>query len=394
MNKALRSSSDAPICGARSGVWCGWWAILASVSLSAVSALEPTILPPAEAIRLAALQPRHSGLIYTGLSFFEGNLYAATNLGLMEIERGEAKKLFQWNRRYTVVVDGAWVDRANHRLWVWLPGALSLASTDGKTWRAMKLPKARDGYISRGDVLRGYQGVSNATTFWIEGGGHAFAWEPKRSQWIEETNPPPDGRLPAPQCAALIPFEDGSVFVMRHESDDKISSHPLKAVRGRPPLQSDTLHYRFGPSQWRKIPGAAAENFFVKEAVLVGDRAYVRTQRGEIWEITRERAVRFDAPGVCLALAAGAGGSLFAYFHDQGVYERTSEWRLRLPAPVLSGDGNHWMHLAEYDGQLALAASPVPEFFTDGPTKARVAGLWLSDGGGWKPVSFSGERGK
>jgi hypothetical protein len=93
---------------------------------------------------------------YSGVSFFQGKLFATTNIGLLEIDGSDVTRVFLVQRKYSVV-SGPWVDSANRLLWI----LDELLSFDGQDWRRMKMPTPEKGYYSRGDVLEGIRAVDD-----------------------------------------------------------------------------------------------------------------------------------------------------------------------------------------------------------------------------------------
>jgi hypothetical protein len=80
--------------------------------LEASGATLPTILTPEEATKSVAKWSRSATFGFSGVGFYSNRLYAACNIGLLEIEGGRVRKAYRW-RRSNPVVEGPWVDLPN-----------------------------------------------------------------------------------------------------------------------------------------------------------------------------------------------------------------------------------------------------------------------------------------
>lgn len=102
----------------------------------------------------------------------------------------------------------------------------------------------------------------------------------------------------------------------------------------------------------------------------------------------------WSPPGFCDALAVASAPNLLASFHNLGVYELTKDWKLRFKAPYPSTDGEHWVHLAENNGQIALSVSPLPQLVAEKNSSDyktvynSFAALWIFDGQKLENIPF------
>ena len=124
---------------------------------------------------------------YWGLAFFDGRLYASTNLGLLELEGGVPRHLYRFQKRDSVI-SGPWIDRIHHRLWVLDEYTDELLNFDGTNWTRMPMPTPRKD--SRGNALEGIHTAASDQSFWIVAGGDAWSWDEASRNWTAEELPP------------------------------------------------------------------------------------------------------------------------------------------------------------------------------------------------------------
>ena len=252
----------------------------------------PLVLAPPE----TSPRPEENSYV-SGLAFYSGKLYVGLGLGLMVVENGAAARLFAWEKKGTPV---EWVsyDRANNLLWACLPWRHELARFDGKVWQAVPFPKPSRGFISRGDVLRGYRGVSNGRSFWFEGAGRAWTWRgPKSGKWTEVPSPPavkPSNR-PSPNLKRLLPT-DGRTYCIRRDGGDSdelawgllndsrtwdrvyAMNRPDIPDRLNDMMRGDSVWFLDGQT-WNPV-NCAAGKFLAEETVATTTDAYIRTKAG------------------------------------------------------------------------------------------------------------------
>lgn len=341
--------------------------------LGVIGAQSPTELTPLKANKFVKKLPAYVGFGYSGLAFYSNRLYASCNIGLLEITNGTVSKVYQWNKADSVV-DGPWLDFAHGKLWIWRVGDDCLGFFDGNTWKSTAMPQPKHGYVTRGDVLSGCRGVSDSNSFWLDWVGNAWSWNNSRKKWEEPidltifTNGNRSGTLERMFLASDKPF-----IAVRYE--------PGWEILGREHNQNlvgDTFHYF--DKGWQRIPDNSKKSFFTEQMVSVGGRGFARTIDGEILQIDPSGVSQIESPGFCEVLAVTSADTLLASFRDAGIYEFVNKWQLRFKAPYPSNEGEKWVHLAESDGQIALATDPVPQL-RDGKTIfTSTAGLWFFDG--------------
>ncbi len=334
------------------------------------------------------------------LAFYNHKLYAAVPAGLLEIESGSVQRLYQWNKDYSQL-HGVWNDTANGLLWVCLYDGYKLAYYDGRTWWAVKFPKPLHGYISRDDVLRGFRGVSDSRSFWLEGAGRVWRWSGAKSgKWTEEI-------LPSafhPEWATGLPLRrviptDGNVFFVKRGDQDwdwrlmllddpRMTDHPKRAQL-EAKIEGDSAWY-LASGQWIAITNKEGK-FFTEETAAGNGKGYIRTTKGNLLEVTAAGISALKIPGVCEAIAPSATGTLLASFRGLGVFELKEDWHRLLKSPYSDSDWDCEVHLAAQEGYLALAVSR-RKIGGAKPSNNSLPGIWFSKGLEWKLVSIHADQ--
>jgi hypothetical protein len=365
----------------------------------------PKVLAASE----AAKQLTGSNALACGsLSFYKGSLYVSAAAGLLEIENGSITKLYRWGGDYSVL-EGLWVDNAHGLLWVyWTEDKSNLAYYDGRIWREVKFPKPAHGYVSRDDLLHGFRGVSNSKAFWLEGAGRAWKWQgPKSGKWIEESLPAafhPEGPTDI-LVKRLIPTE-GNVFFIKRGNEDwdwlvglldhpRMQNHP-KRPQVEAKLQGDSAWY-LANGHWVAVTNKDGE-LFAEEAAALREKGYLRTAKGDLFEVTGTAVSKLKTPGACEAIAPSADGTLLASFHGLGVFGLKEDWHKLLESPYADSERDFEVRLAAQRGCIALTVSPQPRFPPGGakplPSSPSTwvynsrPGIWIAHGQEWKPVAI------
>jgi hypothetical protein len=304
----------------------------------------------------------------TGLAFYKGELFAGSNLGMLRFRRGVLEGGVCWDD-YDSVVDGAWPDPANGLLWTWLPGPDALAYFDGATWKTTPIPQPKADVVMRGDIMAGYRGYSNGSSFWLEGARHAWTWVPKASIWQEEASPPVMDKKadPYPGVSRLIVASNAVYFVMRHDP-------------GWDSTHRETVSMRTSDGSWRELENKGGIS--CQSTASVGDSGYILTTQGSLLVVTRDGISPMEtAPDHCVAITATTHGTLLAAFRGGAI----CDWRgdpgkwveiFHVPAPA----GENSVYLAEADGSIAYAMISAPRFESGKPVYDSGQTLWLFDG--------------
>ncbi|MBK8466216.1 MAG: hypothetical protein IPL32_10335 [Chloracidobacterium sp.] len=281
--------------------------------------------------------PSYTRLSYSGLVYFKGRLYAATNVGILEVDGARPSKLYKW-KDGDDVVSGPWLDVADDALWAMHDGLHKLIRFDGSTWRLIDLPTPKSGY-TRGDVLRGFKGLGMKSGFWFAGGGHAWRWNNETSSWNTEESLDRD----------ISPLERNLIAIAITE--------------------------RSGSYQ-------------VEHSVYANDQGYVCTENGEIFQLTSEGIKQIDSPGKCEVIAGSPSGALVASFKGLGLFEFSGEWRKKFESPYGPKTNEQWADLAVTETGYAFSVTSKPQGFGEGKTYSGPTRLWVCVDGQLVPVSF------
>jgi hypothetical protein len=328
------------------GTGATWW-LLAGPNQG-----PPTIVQGDEFPQLLKPLPPTAAFDYSGVSFFQGKLFATTNIGLLEIDGSDVTRVFRVQRKYSVV-SGPWVDSANQLLWILDDQTHELLSFDGQNWRRMKMPTPEKGYYSRGDALEGIRAVDDGESLWFHSGGSAWRWNSARQEWQAVPGPAQVLSVEAGQePIGVLPLGDQALWILRHEGLSFL-------VKENEDYKSDTIVILAG--EQRQVPNNTGLRFFVENWVAVDKRGYVCTRKGDLLEVTSDGISKLEAPGSCEKLARTTTGQLLASFRKEGVfqYER-GEWRKRATHPNPTGTGDYWTYLAGDRERVAVAITPKP----------------------------------
>ncbi len=335
----------------------------------------PRGLPPSEVPRIIRAIPSYTRFGYSGLAFFNGKLFASSNIGLLEYEGGSLSRLYKWNDKDDVV-SGPWFDEANKSLWAFHNGIGKLIRFSGETWNAADLPRSKEGY-TRGDMLRGFRGVSTASAFWLEGGSRAWRWETDKNIWVNE--PTPETGL----FVSVIPLNDRKFLLMRHRYAPYIAESPFN----RPDKPNSDIPYFLQDGQWRELPDKSGIKFFTKDIVVSKMAAYILTEDGELLQLTTSQISPMEVLGEVEAMTVTTAGHLLIGIRNKGIYEYSGDWRKTFSSPYPSTEGEHWAYLAESEGQVAFAITSKPTMV--GQEKWKYTGqttLWVSKGSELKEI--------
>jgi hypothetical protein len=359
-------------------------------SLCVAQAQIPTIFEAREAAKLLATF--QDTLPTTELHFYQDKLYVGNKCGLLEIEGDLLKRVYRWSK-VDSVIEAVWEDDANGLLWVMLADGHRLAYYDGKIWKGVSFPKPAHGHFIRDDVFKGFRGVCNQKTFWVEGAGRAWAWAgPRSRKWKKE-------RLPSEFLASLdssplvkrvIPTEE-EIYFVKHDEREPLSIMERVTLRAVP---SDSAYWFFR-GEWHAITNQAG-TFYTAQTVTANHQGYIRTHAGEVLGLTKAGITKLDAPGRCEAMARSATGTLLASIRGAGVYELNGEWRRLLKNPYPDSESEHRVLLTARPGSIALAVSP--EIEARSPAAVHTSaekltynsypGIWVSEGRTWRQVSI------
>ena len=325
---------------------------------------EPAVIASEKFPALISKLPDHVGFGFSGAAYFQGKLYVSSNLGLLVIKDRNIEALLQWTKS-DAVIEGPWLDGTNKALWAQSANDGSLLHFDGSQWSRMPLPEPPAGY-TRGDVLDGFGGRSTPRAFWMMGGNCIWRWDPGSKGWLTESLP----AMPAGSAVkAFFSWDDAKVFLVR-------DGYQIGIEAGKNPA---TIHVFDGT--WRNFAGIDID---AKDTAQTDSFGFVRSSGGLLYQVSRNQMTRLAGPGRCDAIAKVSNGNLLASFGSSGIFERVGDqWEKRAASPFGSEEGEHWAHLAESDGEIALATSTVPQLIrgTDKFVYSGTAGIWTASNG-------------
>jgi hypothetical protein len=322
----------------------------------------------------------------SGLSFFDGKLYAGTNLGIAEISAGKVARLYQF-QSWDSVVSGPWLDRADHLLWAIDERTHEMLRFDGNKWTRMREPLPTKGYYSGGFGLEGVRPIGNAEGFWLAAAGSAWRWDGGALEWRQISFTDPSDHTHPAQVIGVLPIGDSAFGIVRHELLPFLS-------RKDEDFQSDEI---VGSDDATAAPIARDGKPFLADTWTVsGDARFICTKARELIRVTKERVARMDAPGACDAVAADENMNLLAAIKGKGVFRYTQgQWTLVADSPYPSGVGEYWTHLAASSGELAIAIDGRPVIDPQHPSGTDMhfvrnapTSLWAMKDGKFALVEF------
>ena len=146
--------------------------------------------------------------------------------------------------------------------------------------------------------------------------------------------------------------------------------------------------YVFNGETWKHSPGLDVDT---AETVQTDRFGFVRSRDDSLYLITPDQVVKLDGPGRCDAITKSSKGNLLASFGPAGIFERKNDkWEKRADSPFTSETGEHWTHLAEADGEIALVTSQVPQLIagTDKFVHTGTAGIWITKNGKFERIDL------
>jgi hypothetical protein len=244
----------------------------------APSSGPPAVLPATKLSAMIKALPDYTNFAYSGLAFYKGKLYVATNLGLLELEQGRAVSLYRFQKRYSVV-SGPWLDEANQLLWVMDEETRELLNYNGSVWHRVGLAKPPKGYYSRGDALEGVRPIGNKDAFWLASGGGVWRWDPANDRWTIPPMPTLDSQY-ADAIIGVLPLDSKLLFIVRHE----VLSFLVKDGQD---FASDTIVTDDGG--WHTVANETGLKFFADSWAVTDQGGYLCTRNGLLLRVTPER---------------------------------------------------------------------------------------------------------
>ena len=316
------------------------------------AAITPSVLKPDDVEKFIKRHTEYNGLYFSELAFFRGKLYAASNIGLLEIDNGSLAEAYKWKNS---TEGGPWIDLANGQLWVWLADS-GFATFNSKVWHAAPRPTPKKGYFTRGEILEGFHEVSTPDSFWLTGAGCAWCWDNTHQKWEEKLDPPAfkDGERLG-KLWRLFFIDNKPFLVARYEYDwmisgrERLKTHPHG---DRINLIGDKVAYF--DNRWIEVSNTVTKPLFIEQVVSSGKKGFMRSDEGEIYQVDSSGISKLAVLGYCDALAVTSSDALLASFRDLGVYELAQDWKLRFINPSSQTNVADHVCLAEDNGKIAM----------------------------------------
>ena len=349
----------------------------------------PKIVAADRIARLIKGLPQFAHFSLSGLSFFQGQLYVGTNLGIVEVSGGTTTRLYQFQSEDSVV-SGPWLDKADHLLWAIDDHTHGLLRFDGIEWTRMRTPLPAKGYFTRGDVLEGVRPIGNSAGFWLAAGGTAWKWDSGALKWLEivESTPQSNDKdyRGVNDVIGVLPIGQTPLLIVRHQT-------LAFMVKAGEDFFSDEL---VNPTDPTLTPVPRDGKAFLADTwTATEDASYICTKDGNLVRVTGH-VVRLEAPGSCEAVSTDEDSNLLVSITSKGIFRYTEgKWMLLAESPYPSGAGKYWTYISASSGQLAVAVDGQPvidrqhlsgsdiRFFQNAPTS-----LWVLRDGKFAAVSF------
>lgn len=299
-----------------------------------------------------------AGLGITGVAFFNGKLYVASTLGLMEYEGDKLVRLYKWNSGSWDTVHNLSFDRTNKSLWLNHYRDAKLFRFDGFAWQNVDRPKKmHDLPFTRDDLSQGFQGFSISGSFWVQGAGQAWRWVPDSNNWEP---------VQMPDVTCEIENKQNSVasgcFASIAPSRDRFRIIVHSAISGRDYGRTPTNAPKPFPdhvlslegNNWHEVLPETREGLYTKR-VLVGDEfAYIQTHKDLLFRLASERIELIDSLGKIEALTVSSNGRLIVSFQNKGIFEFGESWVKLFDSPYISDEDLH-VAITESQGSIALS---------------------------------------
>lgn len=280
-----------------------------------------------------------------GIAFLGKRLFITTDIGLLEVQNFDVKYFYQWNDINNNVLSGPWIDPLNNTIWfqrsIGDKNLIRLDSSDG--WHLVPLPLPPNGYYSRGDFLRSFSGIgSDFFNFHLIGAGNV--WKRVTDNWIIKSSPP-------------TKESDGVVGYAKDGNRD------VYIVRLRPCVTLPCTYtvYSYESSHWLRLSPIVLPVGNIEQVITASNGIFIRGGNGELLQIKNNMVVELDTPAYCESIAQTTKGKLIATFRRTGIYILDGVFIKVLDIPK----DNHWIYLAENNGNIAFAATDA---------------LWIFDG--------------
>lgn len=318
------------------------------------------------------------------IAFYGNTLFAASNIGLLEIDDHAVRRVYRWNKLAPEIA-GVWADPVHRLLFIYEPQANLMRIYDGSSWTPAPVPSPMRSFRSRGEVSRGFRSFSSDKDFYLVGRGGIWRWAAEQRTWKSQITPP------IPDLSAVVDafYANGKIFsVVRNEPFHAI---PFSSTDS---FDSDTIHY-FENGTWHRVPNSGDLSFYAMSATSTGTTGYLCSETHHVIEVTEAAAVQLPDAPLCEQIIADAR-RVVIYGRDGFLMWETGPVWLKLgPAPAPAPEPEHPLAFAVHGNTVAYAISTI----VDRRRSDRKANqfqftpatrLWISDKGSLQAVTIPG----
>lgn len=344
---------------------------------------DPTIIEKpdeiaAEVRRLSSQTP----FSISTLAFYGNSLFAASNIGLLEIEDQAVRRLYRWNKLAPEIA-GAWTDPIHNRLFILDPQGRVMRIFDGSTWTPAPIPSLPRSFRSRGEVTGGYRAFTSDKDFYLVGRGGIWRWASEERTWKSQITPP------IPDLSAVVDafYANGRIFsVVRNE--------PFHAIASRDSFESDSIHY-YDAGIWHRVPDPADVSFYSMSVTSTGKVGYLCTETHHMLRVTEQALSRVPDAPLCEQLIADA--KRIVVYGREGflMWENGPVWLKLGPAPAQGPEPQHPLAFAVKGNIVAYSISSIVDLRRS-DRKANqfqftpATRLWISGKGSLQAVTIPG----
>jgi len=342
----------------------------------------PTVLSGDKARGIIKALPEYASFGYSGLAFFDGQLYVSTNIGLLEVHGDQLVRLYRAQKKYSVV-SGPWIDTSDHLLWLMDDDARNFLVFDGSSWYRVSEPTPAA--VHAGTMLEGVRPISTPDGFWLAAGGEVWKWSAANRSWTTEKVPIRSSlEQEEAEVVGALPLDGKLVLIMRHEILPFLTSRNATS-------KSDSLVFFDG--DWHDVP-LGDITFLADNWAVSRSTGYICTKGGVLLRVTSQDVAKMDAPGDCEALSVSSEHYVAASFRGKGIYRFDGKvWQRKTFAPETS-DGEYWAHLADNGYEVAYAMTGKPVIANKGAsgtdikwTRTPPTKLWVLKGDTFEQIN-------
>jgi hypothetical protein len=365
------------------------WILIISLLLAVVvlpataKGPDPKIIDqPEQILELVRSLSSQTPFAITSLAYMSDDLYAASNIGLLQIHGQAIARVMRWDKT-DGAVGGVWYDHIHNLLFVHDPRNQLMRVYDGHQWSLAPVPSLPKSFSSRGAVPRTFKCFSSDKDFYLVGRGAVWRWAASEKVWKSQLLPP------IPELSGVIDafFANGKLFsLVRHEvfhglitSDD---------------FESDSLHY-FADNSWHVVPNRSGSSFFSMSSASVGDSGYICTESHRMLRATEEGIFPVANAPICEQVSATRGRVVV--YSRQGflAWDKGPVWLRLADPPVMGPEPEHPLAFAVHDKKVAYAINSIVDKRHSDRKKNQFqftthTRLWVSDGGTFNAVVIPG----